>query len=115
MNFRFSRTVRRLVSALAFAQLAVTVAVPMAEARLERAPGPVSIERQHSTDCVTVHRPGACVLCQHAATRAPAARCASVPASFRESAVIARHTAAPPVAGNPRSEPPSRAPPVLSV
>jgi hypothetical protein len=111
MNFRLSNPIRRLVAALAVAQMAVTVAVPLAEARLERAPGPVSIEQQHTKQCVTIHRPGACLLCQHAAVRAPAARSVPLPGAGRELAVTAREAIAHPAASDDRFVPPPRAPP----
>lgn len=79
MIFRPNPAIRRLVLALAALQLAVTVAVPLAEARNERAPGPVSVERQHSQECVTLHKPSACVLCQHAAMRSHPGRVATLP------------------------------------
>lgn len=79
MTFRPTAAIRRIVLALAALQLAITVAVPLAEAKVERAPGPVSVETQHTNDCVTIHRPSACVLCQHLITKSHAARPAVLP------------------------------------
>lgn len=115
MNFRLSNTVRRLVSALATAQLAMTAAMPFADARLERAPGPVSVEQQHDEQCVTVHRPGACVLCQHAATKAQHGRVAALPSPARETSFVGREMSLRTPAVRPSFEPPSRAPPSRSV
>lgn len=115
MNFRPSRIARRLIMAFASVQLALVAAVPLAEAMSERAPGPVSIERQHSNDCVVVHRPSACLLCQHVATRAQTARGASLPAAARVIAVAPTFTRLPRSSHLPTLEPPSRAPPAPSV
>lgn len=114
MNFRLSNTVRRLVTALAAAQLAMTVAVPLAEARLERAPGPVSVEQRHTEQCVTIHRPGACVLCQHAATRAQQGRSSPLPVAGRETLFVARRLAQHAPVVRPGFPPPTRAPPAIS-
>lgn len=114
MHFRIPNPVRRLLAALAVAQLAVTALVPLAEARLERSPGPVSIEQQHSTECVTVHRPDACLLCQHLLTRAQASKpAAPLPGSCDVPAVAVERNALR-AAPATRHEPPPRAPPLLS-
>ena len=48
-------------------------AAPVLEARTERSPGPVHIERAHNESCVPIHAPDACLACQllTATARAP--------------------------------------------
>jgi len=111
MIFRFPAPVRRLAQALAALQLATAVAVPLAEARLERPDEPVHVERSHGDDCATVHRPSACLLCQHAATRSHAAKQTALLPASAVSGFEQRGPRSHDLRGPARLEPPSTGPP----
>jgi len=55
---------RRFALVLAAAQLVAYGIAPVLEARSERNPGPVHIERAHNESCVPLHAPDACLACQ---------------------------------------------------
>src|SRR6266849_333030 len=68
MLFRRCRpALRRLALALAAAQLVAYAAVPILEARAERASGP-AFERKHSSSCVVLHSSATCLACQLCST-----------------------------------------------
>ncbi len=111
MNSRGGTWFRRLARALATAQIAVYAALPFAEARLERAPGPVTVEARHSTDCVPAHDPLACLFCQVGVVRAEAGGTSGPPAPVEAHAPLDPAATITVVGRAPRLEPPSRAPP----
>ena len=55
---------RRFALVLAAAQLVAYGAAPVLEARTERNPGPIHIEKAHNQSCVPMHAPDACLACQ---------------------------------------------------
>lgn len=76
---------RRFALVLAAAQLVAYGAAPVLEARTERNPGPVHIERAHNQSCVPPHAPDACLACQllTATARAPEVVRVSLPSDER--------------------------------
>lgn len=114
MSFRTRPLVRRLAAALAAAQIAAYAAAPILESRVERAPGPVSVEQGHSSHCVKVHQAATCLACQLVVTRARAGEGGHVPelAAMQELPAVASEAARAPRA--PPDRPQTRAPPSLA-
>jgi hypothetical protein len=102
---------RRLALALAAAQIVVYAAAPVLEALTERAPGPVALERSHSSACVVLHAPDSCLACQLLSALGQAARgtCLPVALSDAVSPATSEHSAWTPRAPPRNSR--SRAPP----
>jgi hypothetical protein len=75
---------RRLALALAAAQIVVYAAVPVLEALTENAPGPVALERAHTSSCVVLHAPDSCLACQLLSTHGQAARGTCLPAQLSD-------------------------------
>ena len=63
---------RRFALVLAAAQLVAYGVAPVLEARTERNPGLIHIERAHNQSCVPLHAPDACLACQLLTTSAAA-------------------------------------------
>ncbi len=104
---------RRFALALAAAQIVAYAVVPVLEARSERAPGPVALERAHTSSCVVLHAPDSCLACQLLSAHGQAARGACLPAALVD---LVSPAAAPQSGWTPRAPPRSsrsRAPPSL--
>ena len=106
------RLFRRFALALATAQIVVYAAGPALESLSDRAPGPIALERTHTSSCVVLHAPDSCLVCQLLTTAFQPASSASLP-------VAASNVVAPAVLSltslAPRAPPTSlgsRAPPL---
>ena len=103
---------RRLALALAAAQIVVYAAAPVLEALTERAPGPVALERAHTSACIVLHAPDSCLACQLLSTHGQVGRGTCPPVGSKE---LASPAASAQAAWTPRAPPRStrgRAPPL---
>ncbi len=73
---------RRLVLALALAQITAYASAPALESRSEHAAGPVALERAHTHSCIVLHAPDSCLACQLLSAHGQVPRGTSLPVAL---------------------------------